>query len=77
MSSTHQRLGLGSLLLRDGLAVADKAGADTYLGASAAGLPLYLKHGFKQIEDVSIDMTPYGGTGIVSEKWMVREPDGR
>ena len=52
-------------------------GARTYLESSAVGVPLYLKHGFKQVDDVLIDMRPYGGTGIESEKCMIREPGGR
>lgn len=77
VSPTHQRLGLASLLLREGLSAADDVGANTYLESSAVGVPLYLKHGFKQVEDILIDMKPYGGTGIASANCMVREPGGR
>ena len=52
-------------------------GAKTYLESSAVGVPLYLKHGFKQVDDILIDMRPYGGSGIESEKCMMREPGGR
>lgn len=76
VSPTHQRLGLGSLLIREGLAMADQAGAKTYLESSVVGVPLYLKHGFKQVDEILIDMRPYGGTGIESEKCMMREPGG-
>lgn len=77
VSPTHQRLGLGSLLIRGGLAIADEAGARIYLESSAVGASLYLKHGFRQVDDILIDMRPYGGTGIESAKCMMREPGGR
>lgn len=77
VSPTHQRRGLGSLLLREGLAVADQMGAKTFLESSPAGVSLYSKHGFKQIDDILMDMRPYGGPGIVSEECMMREPGGR
>ena len=77
VSPTHQRLGLGSLLIREGLARADAVGAKTYLESSAVGVPLYLRHGFKQVDDIVIDMRPYGGTGIASAKCMMRGPGGR
>lgn len=77
VSPSHQRLGLGSLLIRGGLAMADEVGAKIYLESSAVGMPLYLKHGFKQVDDILIDMRPYGGIGIASEKCMMREPGGK
>lgn len=77
VSPTHQRLGLGSLLIREGLARADEVGAKTCLASSAKGVSLYVRHGFKQVDDILIDMRPYGGTGIESEKCMIREPGGR
>ncbi|KAF6241891.1 hypothetical protein HO173_000603 [Letharia columbiana] len=77
VSPSHQRLGLGSLLIRGGLAMADEVGGRVYLESSAVGMPLYLKHGFKPVDDILIDMRPYGGTGIASEKCMMREPGGK
>lgn len=77
VSPAHQRLGVGSLLMREGLAMVDEVGAKVYLAAAAVGVPLYLKYGFKQVVDWSIDMRPYGGVGIESYKWMMREPGRR
>ena len=57
--------------------MADEAGAKTYLESSAKGVPLYLRHGFKLVDDILIDMRPYGGTGVESSKCMVREAGGR
>ena len=74
---THQRRGLGTMLLREGLAMADEAGAKTYLESSAKGESLYLRHGFKQVDDILIDMRPHGGSRVESEKCMAREAGGR
>ena len=65
------------MLVREGTARADEVGAKIYLASSAVGVSLYMKHGFKQVDDVLIDMRPYGGTGVESEKCMIREPGGR
>ena len=73
---TYQRRGLGTLLLRQGLQMADEVGAKTYLEASAKGASLYLRHGFKVVDDILIDMRPYGGSGVESEKCMMREAGG-
>ncbi|KAI4215471.1 MAG: hypothetical protein LQ351_001940 [Letrouitia transgressa] len=70
----YQRKGLGSLLIRDGLAAADRDNAITYIEASPAGVELYKRHGWKQVDDILIDMAPYGGEGIASEKCFIRSP---
>ncbi|KAL9065393.1 MAG: hypothetical protein Q9161_008249 [Pseudevernia consocians] len=76
VSPDHQRLGLGSLLVRDGLDKVDEAGARAFLEAAPVAVPLYLKHGFRTVDEISIDMGPHGGVGIVSYKCMMREPGG-
>lgn len=40
----HQRLGLGSALMRWGTEQADQQGLETYLDASEKGQPFYLAH---------------------------------
>lgn len=78
VSPTHQRLGVGSLLLRHGLAGADEVGgARIYLESSAVGVELYRKHGFERVDDVAVDLGPYGGAGIASGMCMMREAGGR
>lgn len=57
--------------------MADEAGAKTYLESSANGLPLYLRHGFRQVDDIRIDMRPHGGHGVASATCMMREAGGR
>ncbi|CAD6589779.1 MAG: hypothetical protein ASARMPREDX12_004027 [Alectoria sarmentosa] len=56
----YQRLGLGSMLIRPGLADADRAGAQTYIEASPDGLPLYLKHGWAPVDEMVLDMGKHG-----------------
>ena len=77
MSPDHQRLGLGSLLVRDGLDKVDEVGARAFLEAAPVAVHLYLKHGFRRVDEILIDMSPYGGVGVASYKCMMREPYGR
>lgn len=76
VSPTHQRQGLGSILVREGLAAADHDKARTYIEASPAGLELYKRFGWKEVEQIQIDMKPYGGTGLAAEVCLIREPGG-
>ncbi len=62
------------MLIREGLSAADRDKARTYIEASPKGLGLYQKFGWKQIDDIVIDMRPHGGTGMASEKCLMREP---
>ncbi|EEP77544.1 predicted protein [Uncinocarpus reesii 1704] len=45
----HQGRGAGTLLLKYGLEIADKHGVESFLEASAKGLPLYERYGFESI----------------------------
>ncbi|KAL9040628.1 MAG: hypothetical protein Q9214_004410 [Letrouitia sp. 1 TL-2023] len=56
----HQRRGLGSMLLRDGLAKVDAAKGRVYLEASSAGQGLYLKHGWEVKDQLEFDLKSYG-----------------
>lgn len=62
------------MLLQPGLEAADAAGAKTYVEASPAGFPLYLKHGWEQVDEMVVDMRPYGGDGIEHQPLLIREP---
>ena len=70
----YQRKGLGGLLLEQGLALADRDGARTYIEASVKGFSLYKKYGWKEFDEVVVDTRPYGGQGLESTKLMMREP---
>ena len=63
------------MLIRPGLEAADKAGGKTYIEASPAGLGLYMKYGWEPVDELVIDMIPYGGEGIKCHKMLIREPD--
>ena len=77
VAPTHQRQGLGGLLIGHGLKFADKDKARTYIEATAAGIGLYKRWGWKEVDEVLLDMRPHGGDDIVSTKLMFREPSGR
>ena len=67
------RLGLGTLLIKEGLNAADAAGSKVYIIASPMGLPLYLRHGWKRVDEVAVDMRKYGGSSVVVEEMLLRE----
>lgn len=62
------------MLVKHGLDVVDQNGAQAYLEASKKGLGLYLRYGWKTVEVMSVDTRPYGGTGIETTEFMVRDP---
>lgn len=64
------------MLVRDGLDKVDEVGARAFLEAAPVAVPLYLKHGFRTVDEIFIDMGPYGGVGVASSKCMMREPCG-
>ena len=73
------------MLIRPGLADADRAGAQTYIEASPDGLPLYLKHGWAPVDEMVLDMGKHGagssGGGVEVMPFLMREanmhaPDG-
>ncbi|KAF2211044.1 hypothetical protein CERZMDRAFT_112860 [Cercospora zeae-maydis SCOH1-5] len=49
----YQRYGIGRLLLREGLAVADHLGLKTFIIAKEAGVKLYHAHGFREVDRVT------------------------
>lgn len=73
-SPAHQGKGIGSSLLKWGLQKADSLKRRTYLEGTTEGYPLYLKYGFKTVEESEIDFTPYGGEGFQKFFIMIRDP---
>ena len=65
------------MLIKAGLDMADRDNARTYIEASAKGLPLYLRHGWEPVGATTIDMRKYGGTEVVVEKTLIREPKSK
>ncbi len=72
----HQRKGIGSAFIRKGLDDADRDDARTYIEASVAGLPLYLKFGWKEIDKIVVDVGKIDGRGLATEVCLMRAPSG-
>ncbi|KAI9746609.1 MAG: hypothetical protein M1818_000322 [Claussenomyces sp. TS43310] len=68
----YQRMGIGTMLMKDALKVVDEAGMPAWLGASEKGLGLYLKSDFRVDQVIEIDMTKYGGNTIEKQTCMIR-----
>jgi GNAT superfamily N-acetyltransferase len=73
----HRRRGAASLLIEWGTQRADERGLKCVLMASEAGLGAYLKHGFKVVREVEMDLRPYGVEATELRRWMIREPVAR
>jgi GNAT superfamily N-acetyltransferase len=53
--------GAGSALINWGKQKADELGLSIYLESSTVGHGFYKKHGFRDIDVMDIDFSPYGG----------------
>ncbi|KAL8939341.1 MAG: hypothetical protein Q9216_003405 [Gyalolechia sp. 2 TL-2023] len=74
VSPEYQRRGLGTMLMREALAAADRDGAKAYVEASPKGLALYQRLGWRVVDTIKMDMTRYGGKGMAIEELMIRQP---
>jgi len=75
VSRAHQRLGLGTELLKQGLREVDKRGLQCVLGASPEGKGLYEKFGFRVTKTLDLDLEKYEGGegyGVVKHSVMHR-----
>ncbi|KAG9513086.1 acyl-CoA N-acyltransferase, partial [Aureobasidium melanogenum] len=70
----YQRRGIGAMLLRAGLEVADAHGLMSYVTSSVAGLKLYQKHGFEIVDTHAMDYSQFGGVEPVTNYFMIRAP---
>ena len=72
---SHQRRGLGNLLIAPALADADSQGKKAYVEATAKGVGLYRKFGWVKCDEMVVDMGKFvdGGEREVQE-FMIREP---
>jgi len=68
------RRGIGKMLVRSGLEIADQHQIKTYLMSSPAALKLYLSVGVELVDTVSTDYSQYGGTEPVVDYFLVRRP---
>ncbi|KAE8383731.1 hypothetical protein BDV26DRAFT_276995 [Aspergillus bertholletiae] len=70
------RIGIGSAFLKWGIVKADTSNARIYLEATMEGVPVYLKHGWKIVEEIQLDYTERGGEGSQKFALMIRDPQG-
>ncbi|MCJ1392773.1 hypothetical protein MMC18_005644 [Xylographa bjoerkii] len=72
----YQRRGLGGKLVASGAQKADDLGLLSYTEASPKGMGLYLKHGFLEVDRVTVDLEPWGGKkgDVNSYGLLLRQP---
>lgn len=70
----HQGRGVGTEMLRWGMQKADAWQARIYLESTPEGYPVYLKHGWRPVEEVSLDFSQHGGVGSEPFVVMIRDP---
>lgn len=70
---SHQRRGLGSLLMKDAIESADREGKKCCLMASDAGRLMYTKFGFVDVEVIELDFRSLGVAGVRNTTFMLRE----
>ncbi|KAH8808234.1 acyl-CoA N-acyltransferase [Xylogone sp. PMI_703] len=68
----YQRKGLGTVLLKHGLDLADAEGRKAYIEATEDGRPLYLKLGWKDLDRLVVDA--FGGDRPAVNYIMIRDP---
>lgn len=74
--------GVGSLLVSHGLEVVDKAKMQSYVDTSPLGLNLYIKYGWRPVDEIRVDLGKYIGKGGGGKEkkdeevslCMIREP---
>jgi ribosomal protein S18 acetylase RimI-like enzyme len=74
-SPQHQRRGAGTMLTKWGCDIAQKYGVPAYLEASPAGLPLYKKAGFQEVDKFVFDLEKYGVVGSRTNVSMIKHPE--
>ncbi|OQE13764.1 hypothetical protein PENFLA_c043G02684 [Penicillium flavigenum] len=70
----YQGRGFGSAVLKWGMEKADASQSRIFLEGTPEGVPVYLKHGWKILEEVVMDYTQFGGVGQESFFMMMRDP---
>ncbi|CAG8309875.1 unnamed protein product [Penicillium nalgiovense] len=70
----YQGRGFGSAVLKWGMEKADASQSRIFLEGTPEGVPIYLKHGWKILEEVVMDYTQFGGVGQESFFLMMRDP---
>jgi predicted N-acetyltransferase YhbS len=60
---SHQRQGIGPLLIESGLQAAEKMGLDVFVSSTKAGRRVYQKAGFTLLGEINQDYSEWGGEG--------------
>ena len=71
---TARRRGAGGMLMDWGVEMAKRDGVPAYLEATAAGVPLYAKHGFKVLGEQSVDLSDYGAPLLTLKRMGANMP---
>ena len=61
------------MLIKAGLETASRRKSKVYIVASPMGLPLYVRHGWKRVDTIIVDMKKYGGSNVVVEEFLLRD----
>ncbi|XRM47159.1 hypothetical protein ABZX51_010157 [Aspergillus tubingensis] len=69
----YWRQGVGSMLVQSGLRVADQYGIKTYVMSEPAGLKVYLNHGFRVVDEITVEYEQFGGTEPTTHYFLVRD----
>ncbi|KAF7877430.1 hypothetical protein EAF04_001107 [Stromatinia cepivora] len=73
----YQRLGIGNILLRWGMEIADKRGGKICLVSTPQARKFYEKGGWVVRKSSEIDLESYGGSRKYGRCWMIREVQDR
>jgi len=71
---SYQRQGLAQQIIAWGNEQADKTGHRIYLEAVPKAMGLYLRNGFRNIDQLVVDLTPGGGEKEYPIGILVRDP---
>ncbi|PQE30253.1 hypothetical protein CJF32_00010157 [Rutstroemia sp. NJR-2017a WRK4] len=75
---SYQRRGIGTMLLEEGLKIADEKKTQVVLGASKYGLGLYKRYGFEELIVMDVDLEAYeGGQGMGRETHAIMWREAR
>lgn len=62
------------MLLEWGIEQAEKNGARIFLTSMPVSYKLYLKHGWRDVDEMKLDLVEYGGDETFVIKAMIRDP---
>lgn len=72
---SYQRQGVGTMMLKWGIDLANKNGLKICVEATPFGFELYNKFGFNVVAEVTHDLSKWGGPAEYMHRLMVRDPE--